>query len=112
MSKSGMNNPARGWAVRGEERMDDNDAPQARYAPGDQLCSRCGVVCEIVDVRPTGYGWRYHDLPDPTPEGRENYFWSENSTDPFFNGLAGWRLLNADERVEEMLEDRQAAMRD
>jgi len=44
---------------------------------------------EIVDVRKAGYGWKYPDLGETTPIGTENYFWSENSTDPFFD--YGWR---------------------
>jgi hypothetical protein len=38
---------------------------------------------EILEVRPTGYTWRYPDVPD-------HDFWSENSNDPFFD--AGWEV--------------------
>lgn len=65
--------------------------------PGDQVIHAEGTVREIVDVRPTGYGWKYPDLADITPAGGENYFWSENSTDPFFE--VRWRRAEPHERV-------------
>lgn len=66
--------------------------------PGDQIRYRpSGTVREIVDVRRTGYGWRYPDMGQTTPSGGENYWWSENSTDPFFEGL--WDLVPDAERV-------------
>lgn len=42
-----------------------------------------GVECEILEVRDTGYTWRYPDIPDKD-------FWSENSCDPFFEW--GWEI--------------------
>lgn len=42
------------------------------------------VIREITEVRPTGYQWRYPDLPDLCPDGSQNSFASENSDDPFF----------------------------
>lgn len=58
--------------------------------PGDRVRWRQDpqVVREIVDVRDAGYGWRYPDMGEHTPAGGENYFLSENSTDPFFE--LGW----------------------
>jgi len=57
-----------------------------RFKPGDIICSRHerdnDLLRQIVDVRPTGYGWKYPDLGETTPSGGENYFWSENSSDP------------------------------
>lgn len=73
--------------------------------PGDQMVWRDNesVVREIVDVRSTGYGWKYPDLGTVTPTGGENYFASENSSDPFFE--YGWRQASADERVSPPLTD-------
>lgn len=71
-----------------------------KLAPGDQILYKCSdrnVVLEIVDVRPTGYGWKYPDLDAVTPAGGENYFWSENSNDQFFD--MGWRIASPSERV-------------
>lgn len=50
------------------------------WSPGDILVNRWApsIRREIVDVRETGYGWRY-----PEEVAGENYFWSENSSDPF-----------------------------
>jgi hypothetical protein len=48
--------------------------------PGDFVESG-GVVREITEVRPTGYTWRYPEVPDRD-------FWSENSNDPHFE--MGW----------------------
>ncbi len=42
-----------------------------------------GIIREIVDVRDTGYTWKYPDHDDT--------YWSENSNDPFFE--FGWELL-------------------
>lgn len=57
---------------------------------GDLIIGRDGTVREIVDVRSTGYGWRYPDIEGMPPAQGENYFWSENSGDPYFDW--GWRL--------------------
>jgi hypothetical protein len=57
-----------------------------RFKPGDIICGRQerdrDLVRQIVDVRPTGYGWKYPKHGDITPSGVENYFISENSSDP------------------------------
>lgn len=50
------------------------------------------VQREIVDIRPTGYGWKYPDLGETTPSGAENYWISENSSDPFFE--VGWTKIS------------------
>ena len=50
------------------------------FAVGDVI-ERRGIRREITEVRDTGYTWRYPDIPDRD-------FWSENSTDPFFD--LGW----------------------
>jgi hypothetical protein len=47
---------------------------------------------EIVDVRPTGYGWKYPEYGNVTPAGGENYWWSENSTDP---SLCEWNKVSS-----------------
>jgi len=40
------------------------------------------VIREIIEVRPTGYTWRY---PGDEPATLENTWISENSNDPFFD---------------------------
>ncbi|MCV9964946.1 hypothetical protein OIU34_23920 [Pararhizobium sp. BT-229] len=52
------------------------------YAPGTRR--------EIVDVRPTGYSWKYAQWGEKTPADHENYWWSENSCDPMLE--FGWQL--------------------
>lgn len=42
------------------------------------------VIREIVEVRTTGYTWRY---PGSEPVDLSNTWISENSNDPFFDGL-------------------------
>jgi hypothetical protein len=63
--------------------------------PGDKLkmlgLHGTEIVIEIVDVRSTGYGWKYPDLGKVTPSGEENYWWTENSSDPFLD--VGWVLI-------------------
>lgn len=55
-----------------------------KLAPGDVIIwkENPSVIRQIVDVRPTGYGWHYEDDPE------KKYFLSEDSTDPFFQ--YGW----------------------
>lgn len=62
-----------------------------RFKANDVIISDNGTCREILDVCDTGYGWRYPDLDAITPAGGENYFRSENSTDPFFE--LGWRKV-------------------
>lgn len=59
--------------------------------PGDRIQHPSGTIREIVDVRPTGYGWKYPEYGLTCPDGKENYWWSENSSDPFFD--VGWVRL-------------------
>lgn len=42
------------------------------------------LVKKITEVRETGYTWSYLDVP-------ERDFWSENSSDPFFE--MGWKVI-------------------
>ena len=46
-------------------------------------------VLEIVDVRPTGYGWRY--VPPAAREGLAESYSSEATQDRFFD--RGWSLV-------------------
>lgn len=64
-----------------------------RLKPGDMV-RLDGVVREIVDARATGYGWKYPEYGKLTPDGGENYWWSENSSDPFFETWEWLILLN------------------
>lgn len=54
------------------------------HSVGTRLINRQNptIVIEIVDVRDQGYGWKYAEWEDTCPNGSENYFWSENSSDP------------------------------
>lgn len=66
-----------------------------RLKPGDMVRRRMNGECsvrEIVDVRATGYGWKYPEYGKLTPAGGENYWLSENSTDPFFETWE-WLIL-------------------
>lgn len=65
--------------------------------PGDQIVSDQGTVREIVNVRPSGYGWKYPEWGEKCPNGQTNYFISENSNNPFFDWV--WRMARPDERV-------------
>lgn len=56
-----------------------------KLEPGDIVEGRDGTRREITEVRPTGYTWRYPDLP------AAGDWWSENSTDPMFD--SGWRKV-------------------
>ena len=38
---------------------------------------------EIVEVRDSGYSWKYPELGEKTPAGGDNLFLSEESNDPF-----------------------------
>lgn len=69
-------------------------AKSTDWKVGDVLQSKRDpeVQREIVDVRPTGYSWKYPDLGETTPSGVENYWISENSSDPFFE--VGWTKIS------------------
>lgn len=68
--------------------------------PGD-LIHHGYVFREIVDVRPTGYGWRYPEHGKICPDGSENYWWSENSSDPFF--VLGWKKVGVTTQSAEQI---------
>lgn len=59
--------------------------------PGDWVQWQGGAIREIVDVRRSGYGWRYPEIEGQPPAQGENYFISENSNDPFFEH--GWKKI-------------------
>lgn len=73
---------------------------ETRWQPGDILVHKKhpDLRREIVDVRRTGYGWKYPDLGERTPAGGENYWWSENSSDPTLTWE--WRLESWDDARE------------
>ena len=59
-----------------------------RWKEGDVIENRrTGLVREIVDVLPTGYGWRFPDL-DHSVKG--NYFLSHEEFDSFM--IDGWEF--------------------
>jgi hypothetical protein len=65
---------------------------RTNYTPGQKLQHvSADEPIEIVDVRPTGYGWKYPEFGEELPNGGENYWWSDNSTDPFFE--LDWRVV-------------------
>lgn len=65
-------------------------APSERFKIGDILeCD--GLRYQIVEVMDKGYSWKYPDDGERCANGQENLFWSENSTDPFFE--VGWRRV-------------------
>lgn len=53
-----------------------------KFNIGDVLVNG-SVEREIIEVRDTGYTWRYPEAPDKD-------FWSENSNDPLLEW--GWEL--------------------
>ncbi len=71
-----------------------------RFKPGDRITHPHfpSVVREIVDVRANGYGWRYPEFGERTAAGYENYFISENSTDP---ELDGWVLASPSSKGDD-----------
>jgi hypothetical protein len=61
--------------------------------PGDAL----ELVCEIIEVRPTGYTWRYLRRSDRVMRSALSVtgrYQSEFSGDPFFD--QGWSLVDRD----------------
>lgn len=63
-----------------------------KWNVGDILANKNwpDVFYKIAVVRKTGYSWYYPQYPfeGKTPSGAENHWWSENSSDPFFE--MGW----------------------
>jgi len=68
------------------------------FKVGDRITaphSIAGLACEIVEVRATGYTWRYvprqGDAQLIAALGTQVTYRSENSSDPFF--ARGWTIV-------------------